>query len=413
MNEQIRTAVIGGGASGLTAAIFAAHSGAQVTLFEKQNRTGRKISASGNGRCNITNSDITPWKYHGKNPSFAEKVLSEFSPQDTSDFFSSIGIPFIEERGGRVFPMSLEASSVAYLLELEAVSNGVEIHLSRKIESLQKKENLFIVRTAGKESFTFDSVILSCGSIAFKTLGGTDSGYTLASRAGHTVIEPFPAILPVNIPLKSIHRLQGIKWNCGLKVKLGKKTVSSSSGEVLFTAYGLSGPASLDISRDVNLAVISRKKPLIELDFFPDTSYNELRTLISKLAFKDNRSIKTSLSGLIKNRIPEFAALRAGLNHNSPSMALTETDIDSLTFSFKNQVLEPGKPRPMSEAVVAAGGISSDEINPFTMESKILKGLYITGELIDIDGDSGGYNLQFAWSTGAIAGRSQKIKKGS
>jgi predicted Rossmann fold flavoprotein len=402
-----RIGIIGGGASGLMAACFAAGGNSSVALFEKQKKIGRKILVSGNGRCNITNRRMHPEKYHGRDPRFVSHILSRFGLSDSIGFFGTAGIPFTEERDGKLFPASLQAQSVVKMFEYELGRRNVEIKIHRKIERLQERKGRYMLITAGREEYEFDSVILSAGSCAFPPAGGSRSGYELALGLGHTVHEPFPAILPISLPLKILHRLQGVKWDCGIRVEGIRGTSASSQGEVLFTGYGISGPASLEVSREVNRLVITNSPPDIIIDFFPECSGNELMGRLEGLWGDGSKGTSFSLIGLIKHPIPEVLCTIAGIDPHKPVGRLSREEKTALVAAMKGLRLRPGKPRGFDEAVVAAGGVDVGEVDPSTMESRLHKNLFITGELLDIDGDTGGYNLQFAWSTGAIAGMSQ------
>lgn len=405
--KEKKTAVIGGGASGLTTAYFASEY-SKVTVFEKQKKIGRKILVTGNGRCNISNRNIDVSRYHGHNPEFIQQVFSKFGPDETADFFNSIGIPFIEEDDGKLFPASLQASLLPKVFEYELVKRGVDIRVHRKIEKIVPENGRFRLVTAGMEEEIFDSVILACGSSAFPSVGASRSGYELAASLGHKVYEPFPVILPLNIPLKPLHTLQGIKWDCGVKVCYKDKCSASSSGELLFTAFGISGPASLNVSRSVNELVLRGMVPDISLDFFPELDPAALEKLLKTVFSDNNKKLSFALLGILKERMPEVILSVSGIDHEKRCGSLANGDIKKILSVLKDFRITPGKPRPFDEAVAAAGGVPVGEIDPSTMESKIVRNLFITGELLDIDGDSGGFNLQFAWSTGAIAGMAQK-----
>ena len=402
-----RVAVIGGGASGLMAACFAAGEGNSVAVFEKQKKIGRKILVSGNGRCNITNRYIAVDNYHGRNPHFVNNVFARFGMEDTIDFFRSIGLPLVEESNGKLFPASLQSSTVVRVIEYELKRRGVDVLTHRKIDGITKIGEAFKLVTAGREDHMFDSVILSAGSCAFPPAGGSHDGYELARQMNHTVREPFPAILPINIPLKIAHRLQGIKWDCSVKVVCDKNVLATSKGELLFTTYGISGPASLDISRAVNESVLQNVIPSIIIDLFPSVSESELSEMLEMLWADGARTVSFSLIGIMKNPMPDVLLRVAGIDPAKPVRDLTMGERTKLARMLKAFTLEPGRPRGFNEAVVAAGGVDVDEVDPRTMESRLVRNFHITGELLDIDGDSGGYNLQFAWSTGAIAGMAQ------
>ncbi len=402
-----RIAVIGGGASGMMAACQAAQRGHRVILFERQKKLGRKLLVTGNGRCNITNRGLDVSRYHGHNPSFVQNVLGRFGLEETVAFFEEAGIPFAEGRDGKLFPSSLQAQAVQRILEYELQRRGVEVLLHRRVDAIRPGKGCWGVITASQENHSFDSVILAAGSCAYPQLGASRSGYELAASLGHTVYEPFPAIVPINIPLKILHRLEGIKWDCRLTAAEGSKSLCQSEGELLFTKYGLSGPVSLDVSRAVNARITEGGRPVLIVDFFPQFSGEELRMTLERL-WKDGRKTAAfSLLGILKERMPEVLLSVAGIDPAKTVKTLSRNERAQIANSLKALTLESGSPRSFSEAVVAAGGVDVEEINPASMESKLVENLYLTGELLDIDGDSGGFNLQFAWSTGALAGMAQ------
>ena len=398
-------AVIGGGASGIIAALFASEKN-RVILYEKQKKIGRKILVTGNGRCNLTNKNVDISKYHGHNPKFVLNVFSKFNVRDTEAFFNHAGIPLIEEKDGKIFPASGQASTITEILEYELKKKAVEVLLHKRVEKIIPLTQGFKIITAGKEERIFDSVILSAGSCA-SSHGASTISYDIAESLGHKIFKPFPAILPVNIPLKKLHTLKGIRWRCKADVKLNEKIIDTNTGEILFTEYGISGPAALNISRSVNQNIRSGNYPCIELDFFPELSDAELLQRLENLWQDGEKNLSFSLIGVLKKRMPEVLLQIAGLDEKKQIKNLELKEKQLIIKTFKSLSLKPGKPRSFNDAVIAAGGVDVNEINPSTMESRIIKNLYITGELLDIDGKSGGYNLQFAWSTGAIAGSVQ------
>jgi len=402
-----RIAIIGAGASGLIAACYASRDGRQVILFEKQKKIGRKISITGNGRCNISNRNISTGHYHGHNSRFVDAVFSCFSLQDTITFFEERGVPFVEEDEGKLYPASLQASTIPKVFQYELKKRNVDLQLHRRIERIEPEGAGFKLFTAGAEEHRVDSVILAAGSCAYPPVGASNSGYDLARSLGHRVYEPWPVILPITIPLKSLHQLQGIKWDAAIRVEVNGKEMGRSRGELLFTAYGISGPVSLNVSRSVNSAVIAGKSPGIIIDLYPSMSGDELARRLERLWIDGGKKTGFSLLGIMKDRMPEVLCGIAGVDPEKRVASLSTTDKKKIAGIMKNLVLEPGKPRGFQEAVAAAGGVDVNEIDPATMESKLVRNLYITGELLDIDGDSGGYNLQFAWSTGAVAGKAQ------
>lgn len=400
-----KIAIIGAGASGLMAACFASKN-AQVILFEKQKIAGRKILATGNGRCNISNRNIDASYYFGKNQHFVKNIFEKFGLTQTEEFFSSIGIPFVEGKDGKLFPASLQASAVQKTLIYEAQKRGAEILLHRRIDKIEPLKNGFMLITAGKEHHFFDAVICAAGSCAYPQLGGSNSGYELAQLLGHTLVPPIPAIVPLNTTPKILHRLQGIKWDCALTAKTDDKIIAVSQGEVLFTKYGISGPASLEISTLVNREITMGKKVEIIADFFPKTDCNDLALHLLPL-FRDlHKPLFLCLVGTIKERIAEVVLSIMGKDPFAPAKTFTKDDVFYLANLLKNLTMHAGNPRSFSDAMVALGGIDTDEIDPNTMQSKLIPQLFFAGELLDITGTTGGYNLQFAWSSGAIAGMS-------
>lgn len=400
-------AVIGAGASGIISAIFAAKNGNKVTLFEKQKKIGRKISITGNGRCNISNRNLDVSHYHGHNPKFLHNIFSRFGLEDTIDFFSSIGIPIIEEKKGKLFPHSLQASTVVSFLEYELFKHKIDLRLHRRIDTIKKEKNKFVLTTAGKEKYSFDSVILAAGGAAYNQLGGSKHGYELAKSLGHKIYDPFAIILPINIPLKKLHKLEGIKWDCKVEAQVKGRVVAHSFGELLFTKYGISGPVTLEVSRFVNEAVLKSQNPKVVLDLFANKTEEQLESFLEKIFFDKEKTVVFALEGILKKRMPAVLLEIAGVNIQTKCGNLSQKDVVAIINVLKNLQLEPGEVRSVNEAVTTAGGVDVNEINPSTMESKKVPGLYVTGELLDIDGDCGGYNLQFAWSSGAIAGMAQ------
>jgi len=404
--SQKRVAIVGAGASGIMAACYASEN-CEVVLFEKEKRIGRKILISGNGRCNISNSSITPDRYHGNNPGFVNNIFGRFSNSDTIDFFSSIGLPLVEKQDGKLFPASLQSSSVVKLLEYELKKRGVKTLTGNKILSIEKQNDKFLIKTSGSGEMEFDSVILCCGSCAYPSVGGTRDGYKLAESMKHSIIKPFPVILPLNMTDKRIRRLQGVKWDCTLRVTVDKKEINNSTGELLFTAYGISGPVTLNVSRSVNENILNGKNVTVLVDFFPDYSEDELNGLLNTIWMDERKKLLFSLYGILKEKMPEVILEMAGINPETRVSDLSDKLKNRIVHALKYMELHPGKPRGFEESVAVAGGVPVDEIDPGTMESKKVKGLFITGELLDIDGDSGGFNLQFAWSTGTLAGMAQ------
>lgn len=385
--------------------------GCDVILFEKQKKAARKLLISGNGRCNISNRNIHPSRYHGRDVSFVKKVFSHFSPEETEHFFLSLGIPFVEGKEGKLYPASLQSSSVQKILQFHLNRKGLEMRLHRQVVSIERNPDSLAVVTAGKERIECDAVIISSGSPTYGQLGGSRDGYQLAREMGHTVYDPFPALLPLNILEEEITALQGQRWDVTLAVYDGDAILDRRSGELLFTAYGISGPVALDVSRAVNEKIISNENGNLKvgIDFFPHMERDTLAALLSKIWDGMNKSKKAafSLYGIMKENMPETIMKMAGLDISKNVEDLTVDEKEKLIAALKDTRITPGRIRGFNEAVIAAGGVSTDEVDPETMASYIDERIYFSGEVLDIDGDSGGFNLQFAWSSGAVAGMAQ------
>lgn len=401
-----KVAIIGGGASGLMAALQASASGADVTLFEKGEKLGRKIFASGNGRCNISNSKISSENYHGNDSDFAMKVISSFDRNETLEFFRKIGLPVIEEERGRLYPQSLFAGSVVEMMTYQLDRTKVKRHTHKRIDKIIRTNQGWRLVSPSHEDFVFDAVVLACGGEAHPALGGSDSGYQLAERLEHRIVGTFPAILPLNILEKPVRQLQGLKRDCRLSVMSGKNMVQTAEGELLFTRFGISGPVTLEISRQVNDLVLSGKPVSILLDFFPEYRKEELESLLLSLWEDKNKNIVLSLSGIMRERFAVIMLPVVGIDVTKTVGSLTDDDRMKIVELFKEWKLTPENPRGFDEAVVTAGGVDVSEVDPQSLESRIKPGIFFAGEILDVDGDCGGYNLQFAWSSGAVAGRS-------
>ncbi|HEY1405964.1 MAG TPA: NAD(P)/FAD-dependent oxidoreductase [Spirochaetota bacterium] len=402
-----KVAIIGAGASGMMAAIHALRAGSSVTVFEKQQKVGRKLAVTGNGQCNISNRYLELSRYHGRNPLFVRNLFSRFGLEQTIDFFELIGIPLVEKKQGKLYPQSLQAQSVVDILDYELRHSGGEILLHRRVDQIEPVSDGVKIITAGQERLHFDAVILAAGGCSYPQLGASHQGYELAEALGHTIIDPFPAILPINIALKALHRLEGIKCDVELSVMIKGAVTGSAVGEILFTRYGISGPVTLEISRLVNEPLLRGDKPEICINLFPDKKRDDVVSLFDILFASGDKGVAFALAGVLKKRVPEIFVSLAGVDPLKRCADLSVKEKNAIVDAFTSQRLSPGEIRSFSEAVISAGGVSVDEIVPATMESKKARRVYLCGELLDIDGDSGGFNLQFAWSSGAVAGMAQ------
>lgn len=406
----MKIAVIGGGASGLVAAIAAARKGAEVTIYEKLNKVGKKILATGNGRCNYTNMNMSIDRYHGKNINAVENILNFFDLNKTLNFFEDLGInPYIGDLG-KVYPSSLQASSVLDVLRYEAERLKVQEVTDFEVIELRKNKDKFSI--IGKDTvYVADKVILSTGGKASPQLGTDGSGYILAKSLGHKIIEPFPALVQLKLKGKYFKRITGIRFDGVVKGLTDKKLIREDEGEILFTDYGISGPPILQISRNVIEELNKGIKVYVSVDMFPNSLKSDLYDLLSvrfnKIGYK---SIEEGLIGLINKKLISVILLEAGFEDlNKECGKLNKKEIYKIIDILKEWKFEVIGHNSWQQAQSTAGGVDMSEVNPNTLESVKVKGMYLSGEILDVDGDCGGFNLQWAWSSGYVAGHFSSI----
>lgn len=399
-------AVVGGGASGLMAAAAAAKaSGGRlcVTVFERKDRVGKKLLATGNGRCNLSNTAAGPSHYHGADPGFVRGPLGVLSVERTLGVFSDMGLLCKTLHGGRVFPYCEQASAVLDVLRGELARVGVNMVTDRDIREIERRGNGFRLR-AGEQVFQCDKLVLACGGAASPALGSNGSGFALLERLGHTVYTPIPALVQLKTDTADIRGLAGVKMDCAVTALAGGKPVDRAEGEVLFTGYGLSGSGILDISR-----VLWKQGGgvTLSLDMMRPYGLNELAALL--MARKEalaHLSCERFLVGVLHKNAGIAILRRAGVEKLSmPVSRLSATDIERVAALMKGFTLDVRGHNGWENAQVTAGGASTAEFDERTMESKAVPGLYAAGELLDIFGDCGGFNLQWAWSSGFVAGQ--------
>lgn len=405
----MKIAVIGGGASGLMAAIAAARNGAEVTIYEKLNRVGKKILATGNGRCNYTNQNINIDRYHGKNVKLAKASMEFFDLNKTLRFFESLGVYPYEGELGKIYPNSLQASSILDVLRYEAERLRVVEVIDCEIKELRKNKDKFSI--IGNEVYTADKVILATGGKAAPQLGCDGKGYEIAKSFGHKIIEPFPALVQLKLKGKYFKRLAGIRFDGIVKGVTDNKLVREDEGELLFTDYGISGPPILQISRKVIEELNKKNTVYILIDMFPDKTKLELYDILN-IRFVDigYKSLEESLVGFINKKLISVILYEAGFEDlNRKCGKLNKKEIFKIIDVLKEWKFEVIGHNTWQQAQSTAGGIDMLEINPSTLESTKVKGLYICGEVLDVDGDCGGFNLQWAWSSGYTAGHFSSI----
>lgn len=402
-------AVIGGGASGLVAAITAARRGAQVTIYEKLNKVGKKILATGNGRCNYTNMNLSIDRYHGNNVKAAESILDFFGLSKTLSFFEDLGInPYIGELG-KVYPSSLQASSVLDVLRYEAKRlNVLEITDFEVLELRKNKDRFSII---GNENIYYaDKVILATGGKASPQLGTDGKGYELAIRLGHKIVDVFPALVQLTLKGKNFKKISGIRFDGAVKSYTKKRLIREDEGEILFTDYGISGPPILQISRKVIEELNKKNEVFIEVDMFPKQTKSDLYDLLNvrfnKLSYK---SLEDSLIGFINKKLIAVVLMEAGFSDIKKDCKINKKEIYKIIDVLKEWKFEVTGHNTWQQAQATAGGVDLTEVNVKTLESTKVKNLYFSGEILDVDGDCGGFNLQWAWSSGYTAGHFSSI----
>ena len=406
--KPIRVAVVGGGAAGLTAAIAARRRGAAVTVLERMDRVGKKILATGNGRCNLSNLDLSINHYHGQNPKFAFGALGRFDFSRTMEFFEELGIAWKAEDGGKIFPVSNQASSVLDVMRYELERTGVEVICEAEVKGISKNGGEFILHLGDGSRFKADRVVLTTGGKAAPNLGSNGSGYVLAQKMGHKVLEPFPALVQLRLASDFLKQLSGIKFDFRAEVLVEEKPVTCAGGEILFTDYGISGPPILTLSRTVGESLQKGAKVQLKLSIIDYMTRDELEAfLVSRLELQAHKDLAFSFVGFINKRLVPVLLKEAGLrDSNKQAGKVTTGERDAILNILQDWRFEVTGTNSWVQAQVTAGGVDVKDVNNKTMESRLVQGLYLAGELLDIDGDCGGYNLQWAWSSGFVAGES-------
>ena len=392
--------IIGGGASGMAAALAAAENhDNQIILLERQARVGRKLQATGNGRCNLTNLHAAEGGYHGDEASFADFAIGRFGPEETLSWFRSLGLFTVAEDSGRVYPYSDQANSVLDVLRFALEKENIEVKLGFEVEKVKKCADGF--RVESKEETVFcDKLIIACGGLAGTKLGGTMSGYKLLRSLGHKCTKLRPTLVQLKSSWGGVAGLKGVRANCHAAILHNGQLHRESTGELQFTEYGLSGPVIFEISRD---ACQGGGDWTCRLDFLPELDGDILK---EELLRRRNTNLPVSelLTGILHNRLGRVLTQAVGISGYVPVSQLEEFEIEQVCRAVKGFEVALTEPMGMDSAQVTAGGILTKEFDEQTMESRIVPGLYACGEVLDIDGDCGGYNLQWAWSSGRLAG---------
>jgi len=403
-------AVIGGGAAGLMSAVIASQSKKSVILIEKNIDLGRKILATGNGRCNLTNRLTNVSRYHGGNTTFIESVLKQFDQFKTIRFFEDLGLVLKEENLGRIFPRTDEAKSVVDALAYELKKNNVEISFNNQVRKLEilklakGETSLFKITLENSTQIQAKNVILTVGGQASPQFGSTGDAYFWLKNFGHTITPLYPALTPIETIETWPKEIQGLKIEGKVTATVDSKVVNEKNGDLLFTHFGISGPAAMAQAAAIG-PYLNKSDIKIHIDLFPDQSVSDVDEIIKKIIDSNGaKQIKNTLFGLIPSRLAPIILTNLNIDPDKKSAEISKNNRLEIAKTLKNITLTVSNTRSFKEAQVTHGGVNLDEVNSETMESKIITGLYLAGEILDVDGDSGGFNLQWAWSSGHLAG---------
>ena len=408
---QTPVVVVGGGAAGMMAALAARRAGAAVVLLEPNEKLGRKLYITGKGRCNLTNN-TTPegvLAHVTRNGRFLYSAVTRFPPAAVMEYFEALGVPLKTERGGRVFPCSDRAADVIDALFFALKKEGVVLRRG-KAEELRLAQGRVVGVSLGEESLPAGAVILATGGLSYPATGSTGDGYRLAQSAGHTIVPPTPSLVPLEEAGDTCAQMQGLSLkNVTLTLKnQKKKVVFQEQGEMLFTHFGLSGPLVLSASAHANW---SRDTYTAVLDLKPALDEQTLDArLVREFSEHANQAFHNVLEHLAPRLLVPVLTARSGIPADLPANSVTKVQRRRLLELLKALCFEVQGPRPVEDAIVTSGGVKVGEIDPRTMESKLVQGLYLAGELIDVDAYTGGFNLQIAWCTGRAAGQAAALR---
>ena len=389
MSQKTKIAIIGAGASGLFSSILLSSKNFEVTIFEKNNKVGKKLLATGNGRCNITNKNIKLSNfYSNSNISLIRNQIEDFSYEYCKEIFSKMGIEFKQGQSTRMYPLSLSSSSVVDILEYEALKEGTKIELNSEIVDVRYEKNQFVLNNRKR----FDKLIIASGSIAMPKLGSSESGYQFAKKFKHKIIAPVASLVQLVSDNKNLDVASGVKIEA---------VIDNKRGDFLFTKYGVSGSLILDISRRISKGLQSQKSMKLVVDTMPDFSSDKLTDLLTKRVNRlKDKELNLWLDGIMNKKLAKFIILNSNIpSHIKYAKFLSQKEISKIVKTIKSLEFNIIDTKGFETCEVCAGGVQLSEINLENMESKYQKNLFFIGEVLDVDGDCGGYNLHWAWSS--------------
>ncbi len=406
--QMSKVAVVGGGAAGMMAAIFAARNGNEVFLYEKNEKLGKKLFITGKGRCNLTNTADMEELFDAvvSNPKFLYSSFYSFTNDQTISFFEELGVKTKVERGGRVFPASDHSSDVIRALEQELNRLGVQIVLNTEVKELLTKDGSVcgLLLSSGRKTAA-DAVIVAAGGLSYPSTGSTGDGYRMAESCGHKVTQLSPALVPMEVKEWYAKELMGLSLrNISITITEGTKKLYQDFGEMLFTHYGVSGPVILSAS-SIAGSRLKEKELTLHIDLKPALTKEQLdKRVLREFESNHNRQFKNASAGLFPAKLRPVMVELSGIPEEKKVNEITREERKRFTDLIKDFSMTLTGLRSYNEAIITRGGISVKEIDPGTMESKLVKGLFFAGEVLDLDAVTGGFNLQIAWSTGFLAG---------
>jgi hypothetical protein len=377
-------------------------------LLERKDRVGKKLLATGNGRCNLTNTDPSLARFHGGDRAFVASVLGRFPAASAVDFFEELGIACVREEGGRIYPMSGQASAVLDVLRWELERLQVDVRTGYEVGQIASQGGGLALRLAAGGELAARRVVLACGGMAGPQFGSDGSGLRLAAALGHRLVEPVAALVPLRLRADFLRKLKGVSWSGRAEVRAGEEVLRAEAGEFLFTDNGISGLPVLQLSRTAAIALRQGREPRIVLDLFPALSLDALDGALEvRFRRQARKSLADGLVGLLNKRLIPVALYAAGIDYQTlPGAEIAPAARNALARLLKQWSLPIAGTMPWPEAQATAGGVDLRDVDCETLESKLVPGLYFCGEVLDVDGDCGGFNLQWAWSSGWLAGLS-------
>lgn len=401
MGRQV--AVIGGGAAGMTAAIWAARGGAFVTVYERNDRVGRKLLSTGNGKCNFSNEDVDAEAYYGGGAELATHLFAEFGVPETKRFFTELGMR-IKVKEGRLYPASEQASTVLDVLRFELERLGVTVHTQCRVTDLNKKNKKIVVAADGKER-EYDAAVLACGGRAAPKTGTDGAGFALSEKLGHSIVPTVPALGALRCEGGFWKGVAGVRCEAELTLLVEGRVCQKERGELQLADYGISGIPVFQLSRNAAYALLEKRHTAVEIDFMAEYTEDEYRQFWDRrFTRQSEQAMERFLTGIVNKKINMLMLRTAGIKPTEKARQITELQkrkLESLYRAFRAEVRETNS---YDQAQVCAGGVNCLELTG-QLESRIAPGVYFAGEIVDIDGRCGGYNLQWAWTSGAVAGR--------